>query len=238
MSKNKHTIIQYLKEKTEPASILFLLLLLSADSMFVVIHFLYKLTHHWQCSLFCLTTDRGYAEIFQYIKYFWIIILFIYILRSTKIILYLSWVLVFVFFFFNDAFQLHQEIGHYIARNFDFNPPFHLSLQDVGELVYFIISGVLISGMLFWSYKRGNQNFKISTIDLGIFMLVIVFFGVVVDAVYVAFRLYGVGLSIFEDTGEMLVVSLILWYVYTLSVTRGTFNLNLPGLMARLFSRS
>ena len=238
MPKSKHTIIDYLREKTGPASLLILLLLLSADFMFVVIHFLYKLTHPDPYSLFHLTIDRSYAEIFQYIKYFWIIILFIYIVRSTRINQYFSWILVFVFFFFNDAFQLHREIGRFIAINFNLNPPFHLAPHDVGSLVYFIISGVLLSGILFWSYRRGNQNFKICTIDLGIFMLFIVFFGVVVDAVHAAFNLYGMGLSILEDSGEMLMVSLILWYVFTLSVSRGTFNLNLPGLIAKLVSRS
>lgn len=238
MPKNKHTIIENFREKTGTASLLILLLLLSADFMFVIIHFLHKLIHPGYYSLFHLTTDRGYAEIFQYIKYFWIIILFIYIVRSTRIVQYLSWVLVFVFFFFNDAFQLHREIGSVLARYFDFNAPLHLRPQDVGSMVYFVISGVFLSGILYWSYRRGNQNFKICTIDLGIFMLFIFFFGVVVDMVHSAFSLYGVGLSIIEDFGEMLMVSLILWYVYTLAVSRGTFNINIPGLIARFFSRS
>ena len=206
--------------------------------MFVVIHFLYKLTHNMECSLFCLTTDRGYAEIFQYIKYFWIIILFIYILRSTRIIQYISWILVFTFFFIDDAFQLHVRIGYYLIRNFDFNPPLHLKLWDVGEFAYFIISGLVLLALLVWAYMRGNESFKKVSLDILIFILVIVFFGVFIDIVHVAFSLYGVGLSIIEDTGEMVFSSLILWYVYMLSVNKGSFYLNLPEMIRKLFSKT
>ncbi len=238
MLKYMQTFCNDLKAKIDPASYIFLLLLVGADFTFVVIHFLYKFTHNMECSLFCLTTDRGYAEIFQYIKYFWIVILLIYILRKTKNTSYISWILVFAFFFCDDAFQLHTKIGYYLIRNSQINPPFHLRLLDIGEFVYFIISGAVLMGLLVWAYIRGGQIFKKISIDVLMLVLVIVFFGVFLDNFHVAFRLNGVGLSIIEDTGEMIVSSLILWYVYVLSVNKGVFHLNLPIMFRKLFSRN
>jgi len=93
-------------------------------------------------------------------------------------------------------------------------------------------------GLIFWTYLRGDQNYRKNSIDLGFFVLLIFFFGAVVDIIHVAFSLYGVGLSFFEDAGEMVIMSLVLWYVYMLAVSRGAFNLNIVGLIQGLFSRS
>jgi hypothetical protein len=66
----------------------------------------------------------------------------------------------------------------------------------------------------------------------------IFFFGAVVDIIHVAFSLHGVGLGFFEEAGEMLIMSLVLWYVYMIAVTRGAFSLNLGGMIRGRFSRS
>lgn len=230
--------IQPPKGKIEFNFILFLFLLLSADFIFMVMHVYYKLTHDMGCSIFCLTTDRGYAEFFQYLKYSWIIILLVYIILRTKSPKYLSWILLFAFFLFNDAFQLHHLFGSAISRNFTFDPPLDLRKGDVGEFIYFIISGLVLMGIVFWTYLRGDVNYRKHSIDIGFFVMLVFFFGAVVDIIHVAFSLHGVGLSFFEEAGEMLIMSLVLWYVYMIAVSRGTFFLNIPGFIRGLFSRS
>jgi len=237
MLKIMETIQQH-KGKIEFNFAIFLFLLLSADFIFMVMHVYYMLTHDMECSLFCLTRDRGYAEFFQYLKYSWIMILLGYILLSTKTPQYLSWILLFAFFLFNDAFQLHHLFGSALSRKFVFDPPLDLTRSDVGAFVYFILCGLALMGLIFWTYLRGDQNYRKNSIDLGFFVLLIFFFGAVVDIIHVAFSLYGVGLSFFEDAGEMVIMSLVLWYVYMLAVSRGAFNLNIVGLIQGLFSRS
>ena len=230
--------IQQHKEKIEFNFAIFLFLLLSADFIFMVMHVYYKLTHDMQCSLFCLTTDRGYAEFFQYLKYSWIILLLAWILLRTKTPAYLSWILLFAFFLFNDAFQLHHLFGSVFSRNFDFDPPLDLRRGDVGAFVYFILCGLALMGLIFWTYLRGDKNYRKHSIDIGFFILLVFFFGAVVHIIHVAFSLHGVGLSFFEEAGEMVIMSLVLWYVYMLAVSRGAFFLDIPGFIRELFPRS
>ena len=226
------------KGKIEFNFTIFLFLLISADFIFMVMHFFYKLTHDMECSLFCLTTNRSYAEFFQYLKYSWIMILLGYIILRTKTPQYLSWILLFAFFLFNDAFQLHQFFGSAFSRSFSFDPPLDLRRGDIGAFIYFILCGLALMGLVFWTYLRGDQNYRKHSIDIGVFVLLIFFFGAVVDIIHVAFSLHGVGLSFFEEAGEMVIMSLVLWYVYMLAVTRGAFYLNIPGFLRTLFQRS
>ena len=230
--------IQQHKGKVEFNFAIFLFLLLSADFIFMVMHFYYKLTHDMQCSLFCLTTDRSYAEFYQYLKYSWIMILLGYVILSTKKPHHLSWILLFAFFLFNDAFQLHQIFGAAFSRRFAFDPPLDLGRGDIGAFVYFILCGLALMGLVFWTYLRGDKNYRKHAIDIGIFVFIVFFFGAVVDIIHVAFSLHGVGLSFLEEAGEMVIMSMVLWYVYMLAVSRGTFYLNIPGMIRTLFSRS
>ena len=237
MLKIRETIQQH-KGKIEFNFAIFLLLLLSADFIFMVMHVYYKLTHDMECSLFCLTTDRGYAEFFQYLKYSWIMILLGYVILSTKTPQYLSWILLFAFFLFNDAFQLHHLFGSAFSRSFAFDPPLDLRRGNVGAFVYFILCGLALMGIIFWTYMRGDENYRKHSIDIGFFVMLVFFFGAVVDIIHVAFSLHGMGLNFFEEAGEMVIMSLILWYVYMLAVSRGAFYLNIMGFLRGLFSRS
>jgi hypothetical protein len=230
--------IQRHKGKIEFNFAIFLFLLLSADFIFMFMHFYYKLTHDMECSLFCLTKDRSYAEFYQYLKYSWIMILLGYVILITKIPQYLSWILLFAFFLFNDAFQLHQFFGPAFGKYIAFDPPFDLGRGDIGTLVYFIVCGLALMGLVFWTYLRGDDKYRKHAIDLGFFVLIIFFFGAVVDIIHVAFSLHGMGLSFFEEAGEMVIMSLVLWYVYMLAVTRGIFNLNVIGFLRALIARS
>jgi len=230
--------IQQHKGKIEFNFAIFLFLLLSADFIFMVMHVYYKLTHDMQCSAFCLTTDRGYAEFFQYLKYSWIIILLVYILLRTNTPRYLSWILLFTFFLLNDAFQLHHLFGSALSRSVSFDPPLDLRKGDIGEFVYFILCGLALMGIIFWTYLRGDENYRKHSIDIGFFVLLVFFFGAVVDIIHVAFSLHGVGLSFFEEVGEMVIMSVVLWYIYMIAVSRGSFYLNIMKFMQGLFSRS
>jgi hypothetical protein len=230
--------IQQQKGKIEFNFAIFLFLLLSADVIFMFMHVYYKLTHDMECSLFCLTTDRGYAEFFQYLKYSWIMILLAYIILITKTPQYLSWILLFAFFLLNDAFQLHRLFGSIFSRKFVFDPPMDLRRADVGTFVYFIVCGLALMGLIFWTYLRGDKNYRKNSIDIGFFVLLVFFFGAVVDIIPGAFSLNGMGLSFFEEAGEMVIMSLVLWYVYMIAVCRGAFYLNIVGLIRGLFSRS
>src|SRR5690606_13874306 len=193
---------------------LLLRLFLSADLAFIVLHILYK-TYILNSSYFSLKRDLGYSEFFQYTKFLWIIIMLIYIIRKTRVWEYLSWLAVFTYFLADDAFQLHENIGRSIAGNLDFVAPFNLRLQDIGELTVLAVAGMILLVMLTWAYWRGTQAFRNVSKDLLILVGIMTFFGVFIDAAEI-----GVDLGLFiketlgliDDGGEMIVVSVMLWY--------------------------
>ncbi len=218
---------------------LLLRLFLSADLAFIVLHVLYK-TYILNSSYFSLKRDLGYSEFFQYTKFLWIIILLIYIIRKTRVWEYLSWLAVFTYFLADDAFQLHENIGRSIAGNLDFAAPFNLRLQDIGELTVLAVAGMILLVMLTWAYWRGTQAFRNVSKDLLILVGIMTFFGVFIDAAEI-----GVDLGLFiketlgliDDGGEMIVVSVMLWYVFRLAIHNGQIDdflyTRLPGLSKR-----
>ena len=75
-----------------------------------------------------------------------------------------------------------------------------------------------------WAYRKGTQIFRKISLDIGLLVLVLVFFGVVVDMLHSVVRLDNAAsfiMGLVEESGEMLAVSLVLWYIFLLNV-RGT----------------
>ncbi|MCL4274341.1 MAG: hypothetical protein KJZ77_10760 [Anaerolineales bacterium] len=218
---------------------LLLRLFLSADLAFIVLHVLYK-TYILNSSYFSLKRDLGYSEFFQYTKFLWIIILLIYIIRKTRVWEYLSWLAVFTYFLADDAFQLHENIGRSIAGNLDFIAPFNLRLQDIGELTVLAVAGMILLVMLTWAYWRGTQAFRNVSKDLLILVGIMTFFGAFIDAAEIGVTLglfIKETLGLIDDGGEMIVVSVMLWYVFRLAIHNGQtddfLHTRLPGLSKR-----
>jgi hypothetical protein len=196
----------------------FLILLLCGDLVFIVMHCINALTPILGNPLLNIEEDKGYPEVYQYLKFFSIIVLLIYISLKNKAIHYVAWALVFTYFLFDDSLQIHERIGSRIAANFNFIPPLGLRLQDFGELVVMATVGIPLLAICVWAYKRsGSQMFRKVSQDITLLVLVLVFFGVLVDMAHIAVNLgwkVTFILGVIEDGGEMLSVSLVLWYAF------------------------
>jgi hypothetical protein len=214
---------------------LLLLLLLSADLIFIALHIIYNLTPMLDAR-FDIGRDRGFAEVFGYIKFFWISILFACVCRSTRSGSYLAWMSVFIYFLVDDSMQLHERIGGIVASRFHFHPPFNLRLQDFGELTVSATAGVVLSIVLASAYWRGSHTFRNVSKDMLLLVLVLVFFGVFVDMAHMTAAdgsLISGGLAVAEDGGEMMAVSLMLWYVFLLAIRKGEPGLFLHDLLRK-----
>jgi len=215
---------------------LLLLLILSADLAFILLHTV-NATPLLSSDLFDLAAAGGHAKTYHLIKLFWVIVLLAHVLRATRHSGYLSWILVVLFLFLDDAFQLHQVIGRSIAQNFAAVQFPYLSLQPrhFGEWAIFAIMAAFLSAVVALAYWRGTRTFKKVSIDLLLLMMAFVFFGVVVDLA-AAMRLGPViefVLGTVEDGGEMVVVSLLLWYCFCLATRDGNPDFFLRDLLAR-----
>ena len=217
-----------LEALNERSATVFLVLLLCVDLAFFGMHFVAAIIGDikWilESDLFNIERDRGYPEIYQYIKFFWIIVLLFNLSLKNRSLHYIPWVLLFSYFLLDDSIHIHEEAGSFIKQFFNFTPPFGLRLQDYGELAITATAGILLFPPLVWAYRKGSQIFRKISLDIGLLVLGLVFFGVVVDMIHEAvnfgYAIYFI-MGFVEESGEMLAVSLILWYIFLLNV-RGT----------------
>ncbi|MFO7662038.1 MAG: hypothetical protein R6X18_05535 [Chloroflexota bacterium] len=172
---NRQTFSQHIRKINESSASLLLLLLLSADVIFIALHIINRQTPLLDSRLYRLDIDLSYSEFYQYLKYLWTIILFVTVMSVTKIKSYIAWIVVFAFFLGDDAFRIHENLGLIISENTEFNPPFEMRPRDVGELVVFGSLGIVLSGVLAWSYFRGSAVFRKVSNDLLLFVISLVF---------------------------------------------------------------
>jgi hypothetical protein len=214
-------------QQIDKSPTLLLWLFLSADLAYIILHILYKATPFLTSAYFSVQRDLGYSEFFQYMKFLWVIILLVYIVKRSNIRGFLAWAAVFLYFLADDAFQVHENVGGIIAGNLDFVPPFNLRLQDIGELAVYAIAGTVLMLGIAISYWRGSKTFRGISIDLLLLISILVFFGVVVDMAEIAADL-GVfvkeTLGLIDDGGEMIVTSVMVWYIFRLALRDGEID--------------
>lgn len=199
----------------ENKSTIFLILLLLADCAFVLLHGAYKL-HLVSDPLFSVEKDFGYAEIYQYVKEYWIVILLFLTAIQRNHIIYFAWSLLFMYLLLDDSLQIHENFGDYLAEYFNFQPMFYLEGEDFGELGVSMISGLLLFTFIGISYLSSDQMAKQVSKYLFILVMSVAFFGVVVDMLHVAIPWGKAIFGLIEDGGEMLIMSIIVWYVFSL----------------------
>ena len=232
-------MLQHLKKINERSASLLLLLLLSADFTFIVLHVVDK-TLALDSSLFIGTGSYGYLTIYQLVKLFWVIILFAYVLKATKYPGYLSWILVFACLLLDEALQIHQNIGSHIANGLGASSTNSLGLRPRHlELAVLATAGTFLLAVVAWAYLHGPDAFRKISKDMSLLLAVWAFFGVFTDLAAAAKLGPAVEFAsdFVEDGGELAIVSLILWYVFLLAIRNGKPEVFLHDLLCRPLTR-
>lgn len=203
-----------------------LTLLLSIDILFLIAHTLFiylifkRVQFDWSISdPFMINLDGGYPEIFQYFKYIIIITITIYLINKRKEIGYIAWLILFVLLLLDDALQFHETFGTWVANKFNYKPLLGLRAQDLGELTYVAIFGSVLLFFIVYGYIKGDEKYRNRNIDLFILFALFLFFGIAMDMVdeFVEYNRYShLILILIEDGGEMITLSLIVWYFFFL----------------------
>ncbi|TLX55182.1 hypothetical protein DN824_19995 [Stutzerimonas nosocomialis] len=220
MNNNKNRLAHSL-DCSAQAALLLVVMLVLADVGFVTLHLINSLTPFPNDPLFSLEKDRGYPEVYQYLKWFWIVLLFGYLALLRRSPTYLAWALVFAYFLADDALALHERVGALFAAHLDIAPPFGLRVEDIGELAASAAMGVLLLAFVCWSYLAGRPAFKKISHDTLLLIGALVFFGVGFDMAHVILPLGEAAdllFGVLEDGGEMLVASATLSYVLLLGL--------------------
>jgi len=177
-----------------------------------------------------IANDDSIGELIQYFKWFSIGILFVYIAIKRSSFSFLSWTLVFLYLLLDDSLAIHENFGGYLMSGFNFEPPFGMRLQDIGELLVSAIAGSFLLIISIFAYKKGSDFYKITTWNMFYLFLALVFFGVVFDVFAVMTYTGNITAFIFdviEDGGEMIVGSLMLWFaVLTLNASKLPISLS------------
>lgn len=207
---------------------LLLMLLLFTDLCFFALHTIEFFRE--QNPLLSLTQDNGYPELFQYIKWLWIIFLLVYISIRQRMWTFTSWVIFFIYLLFDDALKIHEKVGGFLADNINIIHRFGLRLQDVGELTVSGAAGIILFLLVLVAYKYGTKTFKKISLDLLLLIFLLAFCGIFVDMVHsvlnFGWKINAIATMI-EDGGEMIVASIICWYVFLLAVRDENINIYL-----------
>lgn len=207
------------------ATLLLLGLLLSVDALFVVLH----VAHAWSPWLngahYRLDTDRGLAEVFQYIKFLWLLGCLAFAFAQTRRGVYGAWMLLFAVLLLDDVTQLHETVGLRLAAALGLVGAFGLRPEDFGELFFAAGLGALAVALVLATVRAGAREARQLSADMLVLLCALAFFGVFVDAAHtIAFfeapRLV-VALTVLEDGGEMLVVSVLTAYAFDIASNAG-----------------
>lgn len=187
-------------------------LLLLADILLIVLHIINYFRPFENSNAYSLVRSGTYAEPYQNIKWLIMVICTTIVFIRKKETGYIAWIAIFIFLLLEDIFRLHESIGLYIS-NMLF-PEGNLTLRErkIIELCVAGVIGVLLVAPVIKAYKKGSVAFKKHSADLLLLLIILVFFGIVVDQID---RLSIVKynwkprfiFNIIEDGGEMLAAS-------------------------------
>lgn len=195
---------------------LFYLLILS-DLVFILLHCLVRLgIFERYYKILSLNIDQSMPEAFQYVKELWIVLLLIITYIKRKEAVYLIWTLLFTFFLIDDFAGIHENLGGIISKGTSFIPAMDFISKDLGEFLGVAIIGLIFLGVFLIAFFKSKRKGRRASVTLGFLVSALLFFGIAVDLIHAAFRgssmvIYEF-LALVEDGGEMLVMTLILWF--------------------------
>lgn len=191
-----------------------LVLLLLTDFVFILLHIFYSFSIIEGDSRLSIKKDLGYAEIFQYIKEFWVFVLLLLLFINRRKLVYFSWSLLYLYLLIDDSLRIHENLGKFLVKYFDIQPFLKIRAKDFGELGVSLFFGSILFTFLIITHLKSDSIAKKASKLLFKLTLMLVFFGVFIDTIHIVVPHSQWIFGLIEDGGEMISVSLILWYSF------------------------
>ncbi len=170
--------------------------------------------------MWTIEQDRGYPEIYQYIKILLTMVLFCLIYFRRRNIAYLTWLPILLFVLLDDALQLHETFGTFLLTSFELPTVLGVGGFLYAEASLWLAVGLPLVGIVAYSYFRNPSTRTLSRRMVYIFLGLALFAGVldglhtfVERSGFTSGYARGVTATI-EDGGEMLVLSVMVAYVF------------------------
>ncbi|NJL21560.1 MAG: hypothetical protein HC895_13280 [Leptolyngbyaceae cyanobacterium SM1_3_5] len=202
-------------------------LFLATDIGFIILHFLHSysallIPGQLTADAFSLATDRGFSEVFQYLKEYWIALLLGFLAARNRSLLYLSWSLLFAYILLDDASSIHKRLGFFISKQLSFVPLFNLRAVDYGEMIVSAGVGLFFLIAIATVYRFGDRFARQVSKTLTLLLLALAFFGIVIDMLHIMLRMPALDplLTALEDGGELIIMSIIACYALSQAVAK------------------
>jgi len=127
-------------------SAVLLLLLLAADLLFVGLQVLHTFGYAGD-PRFSLGVERGYGEVYQYVKFFWTTALLSWFAFERREGIYGVGALLFGYFLLDDALGIHETAGRTMVDVLGIPSVLGLRGQDSGELGVSVLVGLFFLGL-------------------------------------------------------------------------------------------
>ena len=160
-----------------------LVLLISIDLVFVVLHVLENQTELLSNPQFLLSTDRGYSENFQYLKMLGIVFLLSSLFMRTRAVPYLIWAILFGYLLLDDICRIHETVGGEFIGDLLQRMPLTSSADTyrLGQIIFaLVVGGLILSTIMVTVYF--SRGFVRRTLNWMLILLFgFAFFSVFVD---------------------------------------------------------
>jgi len=203
---------------------LFFSMLLLTDVIFIFINiFFYIYDIRFKnilTSMLNLEQDLSIPEFFQYNKFLWSAFICLLLSFRRNYVLFFLISFDFIILLVDDAMSLHEKIGKVLSKQFHVVPIAGLRLQDYGEVVFSMVTAYFVFLLLTVAYIFSNKQVRSQILNIGLLVIVLGFFGVVIDTLHVIVsangqsNAVGFALAVIEDGGEMIVATIMLSYVF------------------------
>lgn len=184
-------------------------LLLIIDAAFIAFYLTAEAVGIPRGPLFDLALDRGYGEIFQYIKIVWAGLLVATLWARSRSFVFAGWTVAFAYLFVDDAFQLHEHVGWAVRDAVPGQPGWAV---HTGELAFLAAVGLVLLGVIAVGHTRATREERAVSAVLAGLTGLLVLVGLVLDAAnHLVFTApeFRVPFTVVEDGGELVVMSLI-----------------------------
>ncbi len=192
--------------------------LLAVDALLIVL----DLAASPAVPAFDISRDYGVAEWVSYLK---LLATALLLLRARQALperarrtALLGWAIVFGYLLLDDLLRLHEFFGEGLVRLID-DPNRHLlrglRTEDLGELTIQVATAIPLLALLVVNHVRGSATSRRTDRTFAALLLLMTAFAVGVDLVAATFT--DSSLPLLEDAGELIVLSLITTYAYSLS---------------------
>lgn len=219
-------------------AIKFLIFLLAGDLFYILLHLIHKGARHFDVFTvirenlaFAVYMDLSLGESFQYLKEYWIVIIFLFLIFKYKRYSFVGWALLFLYFLLDDMLSFHESLGTFALQTLNIDPFYvitgELRYQDYGELGVSVFFGIILMSTIGIAYWRATKEVRIIFRYLFGCILLIAFFGIANDFANRIFTdednkvIYELT-RLIEDGGEMIAMSITCWYVYTITEPNAT----------------